>query len=194
MQKSLLLGGLLGGLVLFVWNSISWNVLPWHMMTFEKFKDEATIAQALTVNALRPGVYLLPNAHKHDPGVTEEQKKAEEVEGMKRMIQGPLMFASVSLQGFEGIGPALLIQLVTGIVGTLLATWLLLQTRPMGYWDRVGFLVVISLVVAVIAQLPYWNWWNFSTSYTAVTIADLLIGWFLASLVIAKMLPASSGS
>ncbi len=193
MQKALLLGGLLGGLVLFVWGSISWMVLPWHMMTFEKFKDEATIAQALTANALRPGLHLLPNVHKHDPGMTEEQKKAEEAEGMKRMIQGPLMFASVTLQGFGGMGPALLIQLVTGIVGAFLATWLLLKTRPMSYWHRVGFLVVIALVVAVIAHVPYWNWWNFSTSYTAVTFADLLIGWFLASLVIAKLTPATPG-
>lgn len=51
MNKSLILGGLLGGLPLFVWGSISWMVLPWHLMTLEKFKDEATVAQALSTNA-----------------------------------------------------------------------------------------------------------------------------------------------
>lgn len=193
MQKSLILGGLLGGLVLFVWGSISWVVLPWHIMTFEKFKDEAAVAQALTANALQPGVYLLPNVHKHDPGMTEEQKRAEEAEGMKRMVQGPAMFAAVTPQGAGGMSYALLIQLMTGMVGAFLATWLLLKTRPVSYWHRVGFLVVIALVTAVIAHVPYWNWWNFSTGYTAVTLADLLIGWFLASLVIAKLTPAAPG-
>lgn len=191
MLKSLSLGGLLGGLVLFVWGSISWMVLPWHMMTFEKFKDEATIAQALTANALRPGVYLLPNVHKHDPGMTEEQKKAEEAEGMKRMMQGPFMFAAVTPQGAGGMRYALLIQLVTGIVGTFLATWLLLKTRGLTYLGRVGFVTVLALTAAVISHVPYWNWWNFSNSYTAVTFADLLLGWFLAGLVIAKVIPAS---
>lgn len=30
MQKSLILGGILGGLVLFIWGFISYMVLPWH--------------------------------------------------------------------------------------------------------------------------------------------------------------------
>ncbi|MGH7207064.1 MAG: hypothetical protein ACREI2_12745 [Nitrospiraceae bacterium] len=193
MKTSLVLGGLLGGMALFVWGSISWMVLPWHMMTFEKFKDEATIAQALTANALRPGLYLLPNVHKHDPGVTEEQKKAEEAGGMKRMVQGPFMFASVSLAGAGNMGHPLLITLLSNILSALLATWMLLKTNGLRYLGRVGFVMLIALTAAIVAYLPDWTWWHFSTSFTAVGVADLLIGWFLAGLVIAKLTPATPG-
>jgi len=187
MQKALLLGGLLGGLVLFVWGSISWMVLPWHLMTLEKFKDEATVAQALSANAGVSGVYLLPNPHKHDPGMTEEQKKAEEAEGVKRMVQGPFMFAAVSLSGAGNMGHPLLITLLGNILSALLATWMLLKTIGLRYMGRVGFIMLIALTAAMVAYLPGWTWWRFSTSFTSVGVADLLIGWFLAGLVIAKV-------
>jgi len=187
MKKSLVLGGLLGGLALFVWGSISWMVLPWHMMTLEKFKDEATVAQALSANAVVSGVYLLPNPHKYDPGMTEEQKKAEEAEGVKRMIQGPSMFAAVSLSGAGNMGHPLLITLLGNILSALLATWMLLKTNGLRYLGRVGFVMLITLTTAIVAYLPDWTWWRFSTSFTAVGVADLLIGWFLAGLVIAKV-------
>jgi len=195
-------------LVLFAWGVVSWMLLPWHLATLEKFKDEAKVAQALTANATKSGVYLLPNVHKHEPGITEAKakraeakakkaeakgKKAEakrkkaEAEGMKRMIQGPFMFAAVSLQGTSGSGAALPIQLVTTIVSALLATWLLTNSTLPGYWPRVGFLVVLALTAGVICHVPDWNWWGFSASYTAVAFADLLIGWTLAGLVIAKV-------
>src|SRR5213592_4004538 len=201
MLKSLSLGGLIGGLVLFAWGVVSWMLLPWHLATLEKFKDEAKVAQALTANATKSGVYLLPNVHKHEPGMPEAKakkaeakgKKAEakrkkaEAEGMKRMIQGPFMFAAVNLQGTSGSGAALPIQLVTTIVSALLATWLLMNTTLPGYWPRVGFLVVLALTAGVICHVPDWNWWGFSAGYTAVAFADLLIGWTLAGLAIVKV-------
>src|SRR5947208_4178371 len=139
MNKSLILGGVLGGLALFVWGSISWMVLPWHLMTLEKFTNEATVAKALLANAGVSGVYLLPNPHKHEPGMTEEQKRAEEAEGMKRMVQGPFMFASVSLIGVGNMAP-LLITLLGNILSALLATWMLLKTNGLRYLGRVGFI------------------------------------------------------
>src|SRR5213594_1603988 len=201
MLKSLSIGGLIGGLVLFAWGVVSWMLLPWHLATLEKFKDEAKVAQALTANATKSGVYLLPNVHKHEPGMPEAKakkaeakgKKAEakrkkaEAEGMKRMIQGPVMFAAVNLQGTSGSGAALPIQLVTSIVSAFLATWLLMNATLPGYWPRVGFLVVLALTAGVICHVPDWNWWGFSAGYTAVAFADLLIGWTLAGLVIAKV-------
>src|SRR5213594_3120152 len=194
MLKSLSLGGLIGGLVLFAWGVVSWMLLPWHLATLEKFKDENKVAQTLTANATKSGVYLLPNIHKHEPGMPEAKaKKAEakgkkaEAEGMKRMIQGPFMFAAVNLQGTSGSGAALPIQLVTSIVSAFLATWLLMNTTLPGYWPRVGFLVVLALTAGVICHVPDWNWWGFSAGYTAVAFADLLIGWTLAGLAIVKV-------
>jgi hypothetical protein len=189
-MKSLALGGLLGGLVLFAWGAFSYMVLPWHAMTLNKFKDEGAVARALTANAGDSGMYLLPNPHRQDPGLPESQRKAAEEGDMKRMMEGPFMFASVSLPGTREMGPALLFNVIGNIVSATLVTWLLLQTVPVPYWRRVGFVVVLALATSVIAHYPSWIWWRFSESFTLVEFADLLIGWSLAGLVIAKIIPA----
>jgi len=194
MTKPLLLGGVLGGLALFIGGMISWMALPWHAMTFEKFKDEAAVAQAISANAGNSGIYFLPNPHKQDPGLTEAQRKAAEEDGIKRMMEGPFMFASVSPRGARPMGTMMGIGLATQILAALMATWLLLQTTGLTFWKRVGFLVTLGLTAGVITNLQHWNWWNFSTAYTAVCFGDLLIGWFLAGLVIAKVASSPSGT
>lgn len=188
MLKTSILGGLLGGLALFVWGAISWMVLPWHMMTMAKFKDEATVAQAIAANAPVHGVYLLPNPHKHDPSLPEDKKKAEETDSLKLMVQGPVMFASVTPQGAgAGMSPMLLIQLLADVIAAFLATRLVLRTRGLTYGCRVGLVSMVALIIFASAHVHYWNWWRFPTSYTAVHLADLLIGWSLAGMVIAKL-------
>ncbi|MBM4132571.1 MAG: hypothetical protein FJ245_02280 [Nitrospira sp.] len=187
MQKSLLLGGLLGGLVLFFWGAFSYMVLPWHTMALEKFTDEAVVAQALTATASRSGMYILPNPHKHAPGMTAAQQQAAEEGAQARMLSGPFMFASVSLGGTRDMGQALLLNVLSDILAAALATWLLLQTANLRYGRRVGFVVVMALTTGVITHVPYWIWWKFSTSFTLVEFADLVIGWGLAGLAIAKV-------
>ena len=61
MMKALIKGGLLGGLAMFIWGTISWTVLPWRRTSFRTFTDENAVAQVLVANAPRRGVYVLPN-------------------------------------------------------------------------------------------------------------------------------------
>jgi hypothetical protein len=72
------------------------------------------------------------------------------------------------------------------ILGALLLTWLLLQTTGLSYWRRVAFVTTAALAVAVLAALPDWNWLGFSARYTAIVTTDMVLGWFLAGLVIAR--------
>lgn len=58
-----------------------------------------------------------------------------------------------------------------GFGAALLLTWLLLQTGGLSYARRVLFLAVAGLSASVIVDLPNWNWWGFSASFTAVNVA-----------------------
>jgi hypothetical protein len=55
------------------------------------------------------------------------------------------------------------------------------------------FIVTAALAVGVIAVLPNWVWWHFSTRWTLVTMTDIVVGWLLAGLVIAKVAAPKSG-
>ena len=63
----------------------------------------------------------------------------------------------------------------------------------LSYPRRVAFLAVVGLSASVIVDLPNWNWWGFSGAYTAVNLADSMLTWLFAGLIIAKVVkPANA--
>ena len=44
MMRRLVLGTILGGLVAFVWSSVSWEILGWHEKTMVTFQNEDDVS------------------------------------------------------------------------------------------------------------------------------------------------------
>lgn len=173
MLRKLILGGVLGGIILFIWSALSWMVLPWHMKTLQSFKDDNAVSQILTANSTQSGMYMLPSPQMKTSQATPSQ--------------GPVMFAAVRLEGMPSMVREMIIQFIIQIVAAFLVTWLVMKTAGLSYLGRVGFVIVFALTAGIVTDLPYWNWFSFDTSYTLVALADLMVGWFLAGLVIAKI-------
>lgn len=168
MLKTSLIGGVLGGIILFVWSAVSWMVLPWHMMTLHSFKDEVAVVQTIQTNAPQSGMYMLP---------LQETSQ----------VKGPLVFASVYTQGMpSSMTSSLIISFITQIIVAFLVSWLLTKITG-GYLSRLGVVMLFALAASIQTDIAYWNWFHFDTMYTAVAIADMLIGWFLAGLLLAKL-------
>lgn len=180
-MKSCLLGGILGGLLVFAWGSVSWMVLDWHDATLKKFSNEDVVAVTLQTYAPEPGVYLYPNAA---GGETAEEKQALMDEAHRKMAEGPIIFAAV--QGpSQGMGMAMALGLASTILSALLITWLVLQGRLESFARRYAMVLVFAVAASLVGIAPNWIWWGFATDYTLVALADVVIGWGLGGLVIA---------
>jgi len=186
MLKSLVLGTILGGLIAFVWSSVSWEVLPWHEKPILSFQNDEEVSAVIRSHTVKSGVYILPGGPSM-VGMTSEQKKAAKATLMEKMQKGPVMFAALQREGFGSYTQGLVIQLLSLMAAALLLTWLVMQTTGLSYGKRVLFLGVVGLAAGVITELPNWNWWGFSGSYTLVMIADATLTWVIAGLVIAKV-------
>lgn len=186
MIKSLVLGSILGGLVAFVWSSVSWEILGWHEKSMIAFQNEDDVSSMIASHTLKDGTYILP-AMPSTEGMLPEQKKKTMAAAIEKMKQGPIMLAAVRRGGFASSSRAFAIQLLGLMAAAFLLTWLLLQTSGMSYMRRVAFLAIAGLAASVIVDLPNWNWWGFSGAHTAVNLADATITWLLAGLVIAKV-------
>jgi hypothetical protein len=186
MLKSLVLGTILGGVVAFIWSSISWEVLPWHEQGFHNFQNDEEVSAVIASHITESGNYILPGRPPME-GMNAEQKKALETTLMAKMQKGPIMFAAIRRGGFGSFAAGLIKQFLILAAGAFLLTWLLLQTSGLGYGQRVIFLAVAGLAASVVSDLPNWNWWGFSGSYTAVMVADSTLTWLFAGLVVAKV-------
>jgi len=175
MVKKLVLGAVLGGLVVFLWGFLSWVVLPWHQTTLLSFRDEVAVAKVVQANAPNAGMYLLL-PYRWDTAALEQQG----------IPKGLMLFGSVRLESpdmpryyLRGLGLEML--------AALLVTWLLLMLPTMTYANRVKVVVLTAVIAGAMCRLTDWNWWSVSTGFTLLAIADLVIGWAFAGLVIAKV-------
>ena len=145
-------------------------VLPWHQMVANEFTNESEVAETIEANAPNPGIYYLPFSHKnHRAGET-----AAFVNALPQ-ADAPAMTKQ------------LLAQFVGDLVSVLIVMYLLSQTAGLGYWGRVGFVALVGAAIGFISHFPYWNWFGFPTPYVAVIVIDGLIAWFLAGLMIARL-------
>ena len=186
MNKQLVFGTVLGGIILFVWSAIAWMLIPWPGDPLRSFTNEDAVAQVITANAPRSGNYLLPNMPKRTPGMTDQQYQAASKAMEDRMSRGPFVFAAVRLEPFGSMAKPLVIQFLTQLVLALIATLLLSQTTGLSYTGRIGFVTAIGVIIFVGGHVDEWTWWSFSNAYMLMEFGALVIGWFLASLIMAK--------
>lgn len=174
-MRRVVLGAVLGGMVAFGWGAVSWMVLPWHHESLRTFTNEVAVARTVQANAPAAGVYLLLPAHWQKP--TKEQQA----------IPKGLMFFGAVRQELPDMSWYYLRGLAIEMLGAFLIGVVLLMAPLEDYWGRVKVVTLVGLAAGVLVRLPDWNWWGFSTRFTLLAILDLVIAWFLAGLVIAKL-------
>lgn len=172
MWKTLFRCGIVGGVVVFLWMMVSWMILPLHQGAMNQFTDESEVVSTITRYAPRDGIYVTP-------GMDGPQQ------GRKNQ---PFIFVNVK-RGIDlsKMGGSMARGVIAQIVVAMLITYLLLKTKAMKYWNRVYFVTLIGVIAAIIGIFPAWNWWHFPAHWVALEIFDILAGWFLAGLVIAKL-------
>jgi len=178
------LGAILGALVLFVWSALAWMVIPWPGEPLRGFTNEDAVVQTIKANVPRSGNYLLPMEVKRTSGMTDEQYRTALQNAENRMIQGPMIFASVRLEPMGSMARYMVIGFITDVIAVLLACILLLQTNAASYPARVGFVAGLGILIFVGGHLDEWNWWGFSNAYMLMQFGVIVIGWILAGLVI----------
>lgn len=178
-MKTLLKGGILGGLVIFAWSAISWMCIPWHLKVFNNFENEVEVTKVMTAHVPKSGVYVLPamtQRHKKDASVTADTR-----------TQAPLVFATVRLENSPSMNRLMINELIIQMLAAFLVTGLMMKVKGVGYMGRVGLVTLFGLAAGVTSYLPFWNWFGFPPVYMAVIMADLVSGWYFAGFIIARV-------
>lgn len=76
--------------------------------------------------------------------------------------------------------------IVISIIAAFCATWLLLQTSIVNFWKSVGFITLLGLFAAITVLINQLNWSAYPLINVILASIDLVIGWFLGGLAIAK--------
>ncbi len=179
MIKRILLAGLLGGAAMFLAGAITHVVLPLGEVGIQSLPNEEAIIPALRDNIRECGMYFFPGmASKPTP---EQQKQWEE-----RYRAGPTGVLIFHPRGSEPMNPLqLLTELASNILLAFVVAWLLSRATLSSFGARLLFVALIGLVVGLAIPVSYWNWYGFPGAYTLAEMANEVIGFGAAGLVLA---------
>jgi hypothetical protein len=186
----IVLAGVLGGIVMFIWTSVAHMFLPLGEAGIGEIPNGSALLGAMQSNiGEQSGLYIFPG-----PGVGKNATRQEKNEAMKRMPEkmaanpsGILMYHAPG-RPFT-FGKWLGIEFATELLESILVVFLLAQTAIASFAGRVGFVLVAGILAAIATNVSYWNWYGFPCVYTASYVSIQVIGFLCVGIVAALMLP-----
>lgn len=187
-MKRTLLGGIAGGIVLFIWGYLTHMVFPlWEKALLPIPKEDGVLASMR--GAIRePGVYFFPGFD-----MTRTRTKEEEEALTAKMKAGP---RGLLIYHPEGAEPMLSQQLGTeaasNVLAALLVAFVLAGLRG-GYVTRVLVSALFGVVAWLSISASYWTWYGFSTEFSKAELMDQVGGWLVVGVVMAAIVKPAGG-
>jgi len=184
-KTRILLAGLFGGLIMFIWASIAHMALPLGRVGISQINsNESTVLDALhTSLGDNPGFYLFPSM-----GDLSDQSAAMKTYDAK-LVTNPSGILIYHPPGAKSLTPGQLItEFLVEMLEAFLAVWLLSKTAITSFPARVAFVTIAGILAALSTNVSYWNWYGFPISYTITYMATQIIGFALVGLTAAFVL------
>ena len=185
----ILLAGILGGIVMFIWTSIAHMALPLGEAGLGEIPNESTVLSAMQSNiGEQTGLYVFPGR-----GLGKNATRQEKEEAMKHMSEkiatnpsGILMYHAPGRP--LSLGKLLGVEFGTELLEAILVVFLLAQTRIASFAGRVGFVLAAGILAAIATNVSYWNWHGFPCVYTASYMLIQIVGFLCVGIVAALVL------
>ncbi|HUQ50047.1 MAG TPA: hypothetical protein VM056_04970, partial [Terriglobales bacterium] len=167
MAKKVIVGGLVAGLLIFIWSSIAHVALPIGEMGIKTSANEEAVIAALKPALNEHGMYIVPG---HEAmAAMKSGDKAQQEASMKtydsKYKGGPWALIVYHPTG-ASMAPEprmLVMELLADIVAGMILAWALslaAVNRP-SFGGRVVFIVALTLLPLLITDFSQWNWFGF---------------------------------
>ena len=187
-MKKILWAGLVGGLVVFLWGTLSHTLLPIGQMGLKPMPVSSPLLDAMKSGLSEEGLYYYPGRE-----ADRKQTEAEDAVWMTKYRMGPTGLLLYRPNGAEPMSPGQLgIQLATDIFGALLLAYLLVAIAgSTGAQVPLAKLLRISCVAGLFAwasiSIAHWNWYGFPRAFVLAELIDQVVGWMLAGWIMALL-------
>ena len=187
-MKKMLLAGLVGGLVVFVWGFVAHALLPLGEMGLTPMPVNSPLLESMKSNLLQEGLYYFPGRE-----VGRQQTKAEDAVWTSKYKMGPNGLLLYHPTGSDPMSVRRLgIQLATDVAGALLLAYLLVAIAgTTGAQVKLAKQLRIAAVAGIFGWLSisvaHWNWYGFPCAFILAELIDQVVSWTLAGLVMALL-------
>jgi hypothetical protein len=172
-MKKLVIASLVGGIIIFIWQTLSWAALNMHHASQEYTPKQDTIMAFLNQQFTTEGAYLLPA---YPPGTSrEEMEKTMSLRTGKPWMQIQY-HPSLNVNMGANIGKGL----ITDIILVGLACWILMKMSPAGFGKI--FMACLFIGVIVFLNSPFTIHIWYPKADIGIHLLDAIVGWGLCGL------------
>jgi hypothetical protein len=160
-------------------------------MGFSTLPDEASVLAALKSSVPEAGLYIFPN-----PGMDMSRKPTPEEQAAweARMQSGPTGLLVYNPTAGEGLSPRQLVsEFLTNVLAAAVAAFVA-SLIAAAYGRRVLVITLIALFGWLSLSVSYWIWYPFPGSFILAEGITEVMGWFLAGLAIARIVPPAGAA
>jgi hypothetical protein len=183
-MKKVLLAGILGGVIAFIWSAIV-HMCPvtGHLGLSVMYEKEDAVMAALKSNLQQPGLYFFPGMD-----MTKKMTKEQMDAWTAKYKAGPAGLLLLHPNGGEPMEPKqLVIEFLSTVLCGLIAASILSVTVG-SLLCRAAMVAMIGLFGWLAISISQWNWYGYPFSFIALDAIDQVIGWLLAGFLMAKMI------
>lgn len=167
MNTKTLFGAVVGAIILFIWQFLSWGVINIHAPNQKYTPKQAEIMEFLKNNLGEDGTYFIPNLPP-DASADDEKKLMAESAGKPWASISYLSALNVNMPMNMARG------ILVNIVTLWLLMWLLARNAASNFYTTLTSCIVVGLIGYL--SLPYTNsiWYK---SNTLPDLVDAIVGW-----------------
>ena len=179
--------GLLGGIAMFIWAYLAYTAFPLGETGIHDLPNETAVLDGLQKNiAEKSGVYVFPSPKK-GVNLTGAEKAGAMADTVARYPSGFLIYNAAGSRPFA-MFRWLSVDFATKMAETFIVIFLLSRTSQRTFGERVRFVLLTGVLVAIASNVPYWNWYGFSASYVLAYMLIQIVGFLCLGLVAALVL------
>lgn len=172
-MKKLLIGSLVGGILVFVWQSLSWTVLDLHGNEYKKSPNEQAILSNLSSQLNEDGQYFIPAPSK--------SASAEERKQFDKDMQGkPWAVINYHKAWDTDMVTNIIRGLIASIIAVFFVCWILMKDVNSRFLTT--FISCVLIGVAAYLFFPYTGFIWFKAPGATTFFIDALVSWGLCGL------------
>lgn len=177
-MKKQLIATLVGGLILFIWQFLSWSLLPIHKDLYGYTPNHDKIMEVLNQNLSEEGTYMLPGM---PPDISNEEAQTRMEASMGKPWASISYYKSMEMN----MGMNMIRGFAVDLFAAFLLIWLLLKIPNLTMTTAVQASVAVGIMGYL--TIPYLNsiWFGGSSlghlldALVAWGITGLWLGWYL---------------
>jgi len=174
---------IVGAFTMFLWGGLSHMVLL-KGAGFTRMTNEGQIVSTLRTTLPGDGLYFFPSIDLRGTPSAEERANWE-----AKFRAGPTGMIVYHPSGDTPVSPKKLsVQFLSNFLAAGILAYVLSFTA-ISYWRRVWLAALLGAFSLFAVSSIYWNWYGFPNAFFIAQAVDMIVGWSLAGIVIAKLTP-----